>query len=134
MENRIRSYFERNMELPAGGNGGAGGADRGTSGVERRERRLPAATTERPPVLDVRGLSVEGKLRDLSFRVHPGEIVGVAWLAGSGRSDEARSSHRRALRLMQEVGNRLRDATLQEAFAGSADVRRVTASVEAETS
>ena len=44
--------------------------------VERRERRLPAATTERPPVLDVRGLSVEGKLRDLSFRVHPGEISG----------------------------------------------------------
>jgi ribose transport system ATP-binding protein len=54
--------------------------------VERRERRLPAATTDRPPLLDVRDLSVQGKLRGLSFRVHPGEIVGVAGLAGSGRS------------------------------------------------
>jgi ABC-type sugar transport system ATPase subunit len=53
---------------------------------ERRERRLPASVAERPPVLEVEGLSVEGKLRDLTFRVHPGEIVGVAGLAGSGRS------------------------------------------------
>jgi ribose transport system ATP-binding protein len=50
------------------------------------ERRPTAVATAGAPVLDVRGLSVEGKLSDLSFRVHPGEIVGVAGLAGSGRS------------------------------------------------
>src|SRR5262249_7929100 len=53
---------------------------------ERRERRATAATSDAPPVLDVTGLSVDGKLRDLSFSVQPGEIVGVAGLAVSGRS------------------------------------------------
>lgn len=41
---------------------------------------------EKAPLLELRGLHVGDKLRDISCRVHPGEILGVAGLAGSGRS------------------------------------------------
>jgi ribose transport system ATP-binding protein len=43
-------------------------------------------TIDRPPVLEVRDLEVGTKLREISFDVRPGQIVGVAGLAGSGRS------------------------------------------------
>jgi ribose transport system ATP-binding protein len=39
-----------------------------------------------PPVFDIRGLQVGTKVQDVSFEVYPGEILGVAGLAGSGRS------------------------------------------------
>jgi ribose transport system ATP-binding protein len=45
-----------------------------------------AAGERRVPVLDVRHLRVEGKLEDVSFALYPGEVLGVAGLAGSGRS------------------------------------------------
>lgn len=41
---------------------------------------------EQPPVLEVRGLHIGTKLQDISFAVRQGEILGVAGLAGSGRS------------------------------------------------
>lgn len=41
---------------------------------------------DQPPVLEVRDLEVGSKLRDISFDARPGEILGVAGLAGSGRS------------------------------------------------
>jgi ribose transport system ATP-binding protein len=41
---------------------------------------------EQAPVLEVRGLHVGTKLQNMSFEVRPGEILGVAGLAGSGRS------------------------------------------------
>jgi ribose transport system ATP-binding protein len=41
---------------------------------------------DRPPVLEVRGLDVGSKLNDVSFDVRPAEILGIAGLAGSGRS------------------------------------------------
>jgi rhamnose transport system ATP-binding protein len=44
-----------------------------------------------PPRLSVRGLSVPGVFDDISFDVHEGEIVGVAGLVGSGRSEIAQS-------------------------------------------
>jgi ribose transport system ATP-binding protein len=44
------------------------------------------AHSERQPTLDVRKLQVGRKLLDVSFTVLPGEIVGIAGLAGSGRS------------------------------------------------
>jgi len=41
------------------------------------------------PRLEVRGLSVPGEVADVSFHVMPGEVVGVAGLLGSGRTELA---------------------------------------------
>jgi ABC-type sugar transport system ATPase subunit len=51
--------------------------------------REPAA---RPgtPVLEVRGLTQLGVVKGIALRVQPGEVVGVAGLMGSGRSEMAR--------------------------------------------
>jgi ribose transport system ATP-binding protein len=48
---------------------------------ERDVDRRPA------PLLEVTGLSSGTKVHDVTFRVHPGEIVGLAGLMGSGRSE-----------------------------------------------
>jgi len=50
-----------------------------------------APSTGGAPLLDVRGLSVAGRFADASFAVHPGEIVGIAGVAGSGRSEVLRA-------------------------------------------
>lgn len=42
------------------------------------------------PVLEVEGLSTRHKLREVSFRLYRGEILGVAGLLGSGRTTLAR--------------------------------------------
>ncbi len=51
---------------------------------------IAVAAAQRPatdePVLEVRGLMTRAKLRDVSFAVGPGEVVGIAGLVGSGRS------------------------------------------------
>jgi rhamnose transport system ATP-binding protein len=53
------------------------------------------AVTRREPLgevrLAVRGLSIPGVFDDISFDVHEGEIVGVAGLVGSGRSEIAQA-------------------------------------------
>ncbi len=41
------------------------------------------------PRLEVRGLSVPGEVADVSFSLMPGEVVGVAGLLGSGRTELA---------------------------------------------
>lgn len=43
-----------------------------------------------PPILEVRGLSGP-KFRDVSLSVHPGEVVGIAGMVGSGRSELLRT-------------------------------------------
>ena len=43
------------------------------------------------PLLSVRGLGRGSELRDITFDVHPGEIVGVAGLVGSGRTELLRA-------------------------------------------
>ena len=42
------------------------------------------------PVLEVKGLTQPGIVKDLDFTVRPGEVLGVAGLMGSGRSETAR--------------------------------------------
>lgn len=55
-------------------------------------RALPPA--DAPVIFSVRNLSRKGVLHDISFDVRAGEIVGVAGLLGSGRSELARSLFR----------------------------------------
>ena len=44
-----------------------------------------------PPVLKVEGLSRHGIFSDISFQVHPGEILGIAGLLGAGRTEVLRA-------------------------------------------
>jgi ribose transport system ATP-binding protein len=44
------------------------------------------------PLLELRGVSTATGLREVDVSVHPGEIVGVAGLMGSGRSELARAA------------------------------------------
>ena len=41
-------------------------------------------------VLDVKNISDEGLIKDVSFNVHKGEIVGLAGLVGAGRTELAK--------------------------------------------
>ena len=52
--------------------------------LEKAHRRADQPAAETPPVLRVTGLISE-VLRGVSLEVHPGEIVGVAGVTGSGR-------------------------------------------------
>jgi ABC-type sugar transport system ATPase subunit len=49
------------------------------------------ATREDLPKLEVRGLSLAGEFHDVSFKLRPGEILGITGLQGSGRSALARA-------------------------------------------
>jgi simple sugar transport system ATP-binding protein len=42
-----------------------------------------------PPRLEVRDLSLPGFYQDLNLKIHPGEIVGISGLLGSGRTEFA---------------------------------------------
>ncbi len=63
------------------------GRDLGDIYGERRSS--PGAET----VLVVRGLTRNGVFRDIDLTVHAGEIVGIAGLAGSGRTEVLRAIH-----------------------------------------
>ena len=51
----------------------------------------PAAPTDRPPVLELRGVSTEGRpqscLKGVELTVAPGEVLGVAGVSGNGQTE-----------------------------------------------
>ncbi|GGM44723.1 sugar ABC transporter ATP-binding protein [Dactylosporangium sucinum] len=55
------------------------------------EQRPRAAAATGDPVLSVRGLRTRALLRDVSFEVRRGEILGFAGLMGAGRTEVARA-------------------------------------------
>ncbi|MEW6638271.1 MAG: sugar ABC transporter ATP-binding protein [Actinomycetota bacterium] len=55
---------------------------------EWHERKVDRTGT---PLLEVKNLTAAGRFRDVSFRLYPGEILGLAGLMGSGRTEIARA-------------------------------------------
>jgi len=60
-------------------------------GREIRERFPKVSVSIGDPVLTVRGLGVDGFLRDITLTVHAGEILGIFGLRGAGRTTLARA-------------------------------------------
>jgi ribose transport system ATP-binding protein len=54
-------------------------------------RERAAVEHDGPPLLEVRGLTSGDRVRDISFTLRRGEIIGLAGLMGSGRTELARA-------------------------------------------
>jgi len=80
----------------------------------------PQRPTDTSPALQVEGVGESGVVDDISFQVRKGEIVGLAGLMGSGRSELARilfglDPHRRGT--VRFYGNALRPGDLKARIA-----------------
>lgn len=62
-------------------------------GRELAEERVARTAHRGDVALEVRGLCRGGVLHDIDLRVHSGEIVGIAGLAGAGRTELLRAIH-----------------------------------------
>jgi ribose transport system ATP-binding protein len=62
-------------------------------GETAKAKRPTRRTIDRngPPLLDVKGLTRNGVFSDISFKIHPGEILGIAGLLGAGRTEVLRA-------------------------------------------
>ena len=82
---------------------------------EQPELPAPREATEEVPVLAVEGLSLKGSFEDVSLAVAPGEIVGIAGLVGSGRSELLETvygARRRSAGTVVVQGRRLRPGSV----------------------
>jgi ribose transport system ATP-binding protein len=73
--------------------------------------RPQAPAAEAAPLLEVEGLTLPGSFADVSFTVRPGEILGLAGLVGSGRSEILETvfgARRPATGSVRVAGRRLR--------------------------
>ncbi|MFC7787527.1 sugar ABC transporter ATP-binding protein [Microbacterium sp. MAHUQ-60] len=59
--------------------------------IDEGARPEPREFSDQPVVLDVQGLSTKALLKDISFQLHKGEILGFAGLMGAGRTETARA-------------------------------------------
>ncbi|HEV7741974.1 MAG TPA: sugar ABC transporter ATP-binding protein [Pseudolysinimonas sp.] len=86
--------------------------------VEHVFPERPGVPAGAPVVLDVEGLALRGTFEDVSFTVRAGEIIGLAGLVGSGRSEiiETVYGARKATAGTVEVGGRmLRPGSVRDA-------------------
>src|SRR3954452_1471145 len=82
--------------------------------------RQGGPTSTEAPLLEVEGLGLRGSFADVSFTVRPGEIIGLAGLVGSGRSEilETVFGARRATTgTVRVAGKRLRPGDVGGAVA-----------------
>lgn len=61
----------------------------GRSIEDQYPREIPPEHGE--PLLEVEGLTTAGKFEDVTFKVHAGEVVGLAGLVGAGRTEVVRA-------------------------------------------
>jgi len=61
------------------------------TGKEYSEESLAGEARGDSPVLEVEHLGLEGCFKDISFRVYPGEVLGITGLLGSGRTELAKA-------------------------------------------
>ena len=85
--------------------------------LSRKFPPMPEFDPASPVLLEVRDLSVKGLLHDISFDLHRGEILGVAGLGGSGRSELAETLYglRRRSAGTVKLHGKLLGATVREA-------------------
>ena len=88
-------------------------------GRELQDFYPPKGNPGSEPALEVRGLSVPGRVRDVSLTLRRGEVLGIAGLVGSGRTELAEGlvGLRAATGKIRVNGQPVRIRDLRDAFA-----------------